>query len=567
MPPRRRVTDEYEDYRSPTPSDDDGDSFNGGNVSEGSQDTSFARSSDSGASRRTERGPLAAVPLAPGHATGQGGGTIAMLSQMLENEQIKNTALENKCRDLQIQLEKTKNELRALKSRKATSTSSKNPSQASGPVEARANSSSSPVNGPTTGDIKVDEEIKRLGKKFCLMFQVFIEDAWFMRPCSDVENFATDPRRYESAEGFADCCVRELYFSTPEAYHPMLAQSSIFQALFKAGATAYISSLMHTLRNQTAPTIFGMPHLTSAYRFGADRSSLDEFKKLLAWDPSSGVKSKFFLPVHFPDGKYNLNVVFKRKELALLIRSCIFGPASISEAALNNRNWVPGHSNGKTWGLKGTNPNLISWAAVASVSVHNSDQALTEVGETSGFRYKDAQRFYERFLYSALNNGGPSAARIRNLLAWYNGIIFPRSWLSAEDIPLPEDDIEDEIEAALAGINLEDEPDESDAVDDVTRGGGHGASNDQPVAGQPPSEVLPGNTESSETQSTRGAQDRRDGSASGEGEGTGNTQPAPVAQKKGRQGNRRAHVQATQDNVAGLSEVPAGRQTRSRKKT
>ncbi|KAF6759535.1 hypothetical protein DFP72DRAFT_1063891 [Ephemerocybe angulata] len=561
--PRRRITNEYEDYRSPTPSDDDGGTSDGGSVSEGDQNSSFARSSDSGASRRTERGPLASVPLAPGFRAGQGG-TIATLSQMLENEQIKNTALETKCRELQIQLEKTKNELRALKSRKAPSTSNKNPSQPSGPVEAHAHSSSSPVNGPTTGDVKVDEEVKRLGKKFCLMFQVFIEDAWFMRPCSDVENFATDPRRYESAEGFADCCVRELYFSTPEAYHPMLAQSSVFQALFKAGATAYISSLMHTLRNQTAPTIFGMPHLTSAYRFGADRSSVHDFKKLLVWDPSSGVKSKFFLPVHFPDGMYNLNVVFKRKELALIIRSCIFGPASISEAALNNRNWVPGHSNGKTWGLKGTNPNLISWAAVASVSVHNSDQALSEVGETSGFRYKDAQRFYERFLYSALNNGGPGAARIRNLLAWYNGIIFPRSWLSAEDIPLPEDDIEDEIEAALAGINLEDEPDESDAVEDVTHGG---ASNDQPVAAQP-SSVLPGNAETSETHSTGGgAQGRRDGSASGEGEGTGNEQPAPIAQKKSRQGNRRARVQVTQGNVAGPSEVPAVRQTRSRKKT
>lgn len=94
--------------------------------------------------------------------------------------------------------------------------------------------------------------------------------------------------------------------------------------------------------------------------------------------------------------------------------------------------------------------------------IHKTDQTVSEVGEKSGFKYRTAFNTYMKYFLKALSAGGSKARaiNINDLFAWYNGIVFPQSWLppktgKAESLDDSSDgDVEDEINKALDRLDV-----------------------------------------------------------------------------------------------------------------
>ncbi|KAJ3550668.1 hypothetical protein NMY22_g302 [Coprinellus aureogranulatus] len=135
----------------------------------------------------------------------------------------------------------------------------------------------------------------------------------------------------------------------------------------------------------------------------------------------------------------------------------VFGSDSVKPDAIATTNWKPkGKPNGVKWGLKECTPGFLATIWTLAAHLHQIDQALDAVGKQSGFRYRAAHCFYKRYIIKALNNDATREA-MRNLIAYYNAIIFPNCVADPADVGGDDEFGEDEdMNAALDAMTNQD---------------------------------------------------------------------------------------------------------------
>ncbi|TEB22462.1 hypothetical protein FA13DRAFT_1716063 [Coprinellus micaceus] len=367
--------------------------------------------------------------------------------ELLRLEQRRVAELLKQLKAKEMELAKAVNEAKQAKSRKSkkkTTGAACGSTDASSPGDA-VEQRKSDSERPSTGDSDRDKVFITVGKQFSL-HELFQDHAWYMKPLPDERYVPASPIRYTDTAALVQCTIYEIYQLMPPAYHPYLEESPICRDLIIYGANDYTRDIIYRLRNVTAPKIFNTHNVSEYYHFKRDRSEVTQFRSLVVWPDR---RRSLFCPVHFPGGVYNLDVVFKRYELALMVRSTIFGNTAIDPTALDDPNWIPHDSNGKSWGLKSVFPGILAMVGILAVFIHNVDIKLEPVGARSGFPYLEAFTAYKRYFIEGLNKGGETAARIRNLIAWYNAIVFPRVELKQTAKP-SNPDYENELASAYA---------------------------------------------------------------------------------------------------------------------
>ncbi|PPQ63359.1 hypothetical protein CVT24_006732 [Panaeolus cyanescens] len=313
---------------------------------------------------------------------------------------------------------------------------------------------------PSAKVLSMTEKIGRIARKFFLMNEPFVPHEAFMVPCP-VDAAADHPDRWATDEMSLDCLIAELYDEVPVDLHEELEFSSSFCQRFTKAHGTYRRIVVYQLRNQTAAKIFQTDTYSPNplyYTCDFDRSTLDEFRNRLYFDPSATRFSKY-CPLLYPDGKRIPVLIFKALHLPLIIRSIAYGPKSLGGKPSPS-------ASGFLWGLKTVTPGAIALAAILAIFLHSPDKTLEGVGDVSGIHYYELFCNYKEIITVGLSTENP---RFVSLLQWYNTEVF--SWekntggdlLDGDKSGIDEafegdDDLEEPQLNAAARLGNDDEP-------------------------------------------------------------------------------------------------------------
>ncbi|KAJ3509164.1 hypothetical protein NMY22_g16386 [Coprinellus aureogranulatus] len=214
----------------------------------------------------------------------------------------------------------------------------------------------------TSGDTERDQILITIGKKFALR-ELFQDPRWYMKPRPEEEYAPDSPKRYMSNESLVLCIISEIYELVPPAYHSYLEGSSTCRDLHRGSSKRKASQST----TATSATVLQWPSSRLSTSYG-----LTEGNRL----------------VHFPNDVYDLEQVFKRRELAL------------------------------SWGIYGVLPGILAMAGVLAVFLHNIGIKLEPMGARSGLPYLDTFTFYKRYFIEGMAFAASSPGT--------NSIIFPR---------------------------------------------------------------------------------------------------------------------------------------------
>ncbi|TFK27785.1 hypothetical protein FA15DRAFT_653294 [Coprinopsis marcescibilis] len=361
-----------------------------------------------------QAGPNGTGPAADSSRSQSAAQEIQRLHQIITNSQLQTNKLTEQLRQLSIENQVLRNTAK-----------------------------SSSANNDSTKDDEEDELTNAAanhGRKFGLLHQVFIEDAWFMN--ANPHTTSVFLGRFKDEHSKKLGAVAQLYESVPVGYHDALEKSIAYQRKFTQASNDYQRQLMKRLREGIAAEVFGNKHLADYYRFSrANRPQLPECQALIAWpEAHNGVQ---------------------------IIRAWLFGPASIRPAHLNKT--PPGMPNGKAWDVRGVTPGLLSLVWVISVFIHSTDNVFQEVGDQSGIKYRELYNGFQRYIIEALASDDKSDNEaMLSLFDWYNSIVFVH--LKTAHSPRPAQTLTEtrqvnEMAALMSGLKLG--PRDDSIVEDI----------------------------------------------------------------------------------------------------
>ncbi|RXW14294.1 hypothetical protein EST38_g11558 [Candolleomyces aberdarensis] len=205
-----------------------------------------------------------------------------------------------------------------------------------------------------------DDRIALLGKKFFFLNEPFVPpNAFIFDKITSVD--VTDPSRYETDSLQLAVLRREIWETTPEDLRGLLKGTTHFRDIFRTKGSDNLRHIISELRKGAIPTIFA--NSVTAYATGTDRSAIPEcvsrFKK------SGSTRFSKYAPVIFPDGKEDMDRIFRVLHLPLIAKAALFGKSAIKFDEDGKAKKPKGPPTvGIIWGVNEATPGMVAISAV-----------------------------------------------------------------------------------------------------------------------------------------------------------------------------------------------------------
>ncbi|KAJ7602678.1 hypothetical protein B0H17DRAFT_1154923 [Mycena rosella] len=173
-------------------------------------------------------------------------------------------------------------------------------------------------------------------------------------------------------------------------------------------------------------------------------------------------KSKPFAPILFPQGKKRLEYIFTSQIVLEIHRVMVHGQSSLGENSKPDPK-----ANGTKYGISEATDHSIALAGTLARFLVSADKLWASKGAITEINWEDNYRTYRKLLTS-----NPDAPSIKNIFRTFNKHVFagvPKTAGNTNEVD-EDDDVEDEINAAmhrLAFGDFDDNRDESDGNGEV----------------------------------------------------------------------------------------------------
>ncbi|KAJ7699602.1 hypothetical protein B0H17DRAFT_1196221 [Mycena rosella] len=289
-----------------------------------------------------------------------------------------------------------------------------------------------------------EQHIGPLARRFLFTNETWVRTSDFRKDRPELFSNAED--RFANNNMYSRAVTAALFDSIPEKYHSLLDYTEYrhFAKDFIAELGNARSSMINSVRGVIASILSSAGHSVNNKILGsanADRSKDKVLLGLLRFPEDS--KSKPFAPILFPQGKKRLEYIFTSQIVLEIHRVMVHG--HISEAT--------DHS--------------IALAGTLARFLLSADKLWASKGAITEINWEDNYRTYRKLLTS-----NPDAPSIKNIFRTFNKHVFagvPKTAGNTNEVD-EDDDVEDEINAAmhrLAFGDFDDNRDESDGNREV----------------------------------------------------------------------------------------------------
>ncbi|KAJ7658448.1 hypothetical protein B0H17DRAFT_1262230 [Mycena rosella] len=308
-----------------------------------------------------------------------------------------------------------------------------------------------------------EQHIGPLARRFLFTNETWVRTSDFRKDRPELFSNAED--RFANNNMYSRAVTAALFDSIPEKYHSLLDYTEYrhFAKDFIAELGNARSSMINSVRGVIASILSSAGHSVNNKILGsanADRSKDKVLLGLLRFPEDN--KSKLFAPILFPQGKKRLEYIFTSQIVLEIHRVMVHGQSSLGENSKPDPK-----ANGTKYGISEATDHSIALAGTLARFLVSADKLWASKGAITEINWEDNYRTYRKLLTS-----NPDAPSIKNIFRTFNKHVFagvPKTAGNTNEVD-EDDDVEDEINAAmhrLAFGDFDDDRDESDGNGEV----------------------------------------------------------------------------------------------------
>ncbi|EIW74928.1 hypothetical protein CONPUDRAFT_159699 [Coniophora puteana RWD-64-598 SS2] len=286
-----------------------------------------------------------------------------------------------------------------------------------------------------------------------------------------------DPDRFLSPEDNIFANVYEIIYVLPEVSRRS-RQTNELITMFENSMDKVRSTEIHKVRGR-AVTVLGIPGAQETWfstKFKG-REDVPQLRDMLGVprDAKKPFKYKLWAPILFTDGVVRMSTPFSNWEpLAKVLKVILWGPTSLDHSGPP----IGGpHRNARLWNATHSTPGAFAFAAIIVIYLCSPDNEFSKdgVGAISGISYKGFFDALKRILVTYWE--GTHLKLIRKKVDHY---IFGTGSDTSDPAPPLNEDLTDDINAALAAMNMPSESAEvkAEQTDEIVELGTITESND-----------------------------------------------------------------------------------------